>query len=290
MFKAKRRAVGLPSTATEPHPLPMSDAIEQQYATGGTRDRIEQALLRAGKDLGALRASDLAGFEHFHSLGLIGTTGLIALASVTDSDVVLDAGTGIGGTARWLADQRGCQVTAIDLTPEFCETARWLNTLVGLEDRITVKQGDVTDLPFEDAAFDVVISQHVQMNIEDKPRLFAEARRVLRPGGRLAIWDVAAGPVQPLTFPVPWADSPERSYLVTPDELRGLLEVTGFTVSVWNDLTDFATSAMKAAFAGGPQTLGLQLLVPDFAEKGANLVLNGQEKRLRLIQAVLIAR
>jgi SAM-dependent methyltransferase len=280
--------VGFLSTTTELGQT-MSDVIEQQYTTGGTRDRIEQALVRAGKDLGALKPSDLAGFEHFHSLGLIGTTGLIAVTGITDSDLVLDAGTGVGGTARWLADQHRCRVTAIDLTAEFCEIARWLNELVGLGDRITVKQADVTDLPFEDGAFDVVISQHVQMNIEDKPRLFAEARRVLRPGGRLAIWDATAGPVEPITFPVPWADNQDRSYLVTTEELRRLLEDAGFAVSVWNDLTDFATTAMKAAFAGGPPTLGLQLLVPDFAEKGANLVLNGQEGRLRLIQAVAIA-
>lgn len=267
----------------------MSDAIEQQYTTGGARERIEQALISAGKDLGALKVSDLAGFEHFHSLALIGTTGLVALAGITASDLVLDAGTGIGGTARWLAEERGCQVAAVDLTAEFCDTARWLNDLVGLGDRITVKQGDVTDLPFEDGAFDVVISQHVQMNVEDKPRLFAEARRVLRPGGRLAIWDVTAGPVQPITFPVPWADTQERSHLVTPEELRGLLEAAGFTISAWNDLTDFATTAMKAVFAGPPPTLGLQLLVPDFAEKGANIVTNGQEGRIRLIQGVLIA-
>ena len=96
---------------------------------------------------------------------------------------MLDAGSGIGGTARFLANRYGCRVTTIDLTEEYCETSRWLNQLVALDDRISVHQGDVTDLPFNAATFDVVISQHVQMNVADKAGLYDEARRVLRPEG-----------------------------------------------------------------------------------------------------------
>ncbi len=84
-------------------------------------------------------------------------------------------------------------MTAIDLTEEYCETARWLNRLVGLDAKISVQQGDITDLPFDDATFDVIISQHVQMNVADKARVYAEARRVLVPGGRLAHWDIVLG-------------------------------------------------------------------------------------------------
>ena len=89
--------------------------------------------------------------EDFHTLGRIATSQLADLAEITAHDEVLDAGCGIGGTARFLADQYGCRVAAIDLTEEYCETARWLNRLVGLDDRISVRQGDVTDLPFDDA-------------------------------------------------------------------------------------------------------------------------------------------
>ena len=247
----------------------------------------------AGKDLDALTPADLAGglasFEHFHSLGRTGTTALLEAAHVTAADHVLDAGSSIGGTARLLAAEHGCRVTAIDLTAEYCDTARWLNGLVHLEDRIEVIEGDVTDLPLPDASVDVVVSQHVQMNIADKPALYREARRVLRPGGRLALWDATAGPRKPLIFPVPWADIPGRSHLITPDELATTLRDAGFALEVWNDLTEFAVAAMTPIFESPTDPLGLQLLVPDIETKVMNLLKNAREDRLRLIQAVALA-
>jgi SAM-dependent methyltransferase len=264
-----------------------------QYAVGGVRERIEAALRGAGKDFDALTPADLAGglasFEHFHSLGRTGTTALLEAAHVTEADRVLDAGTSIGGTARLLAAEHGCHVTAIDLTAEYCDTARWLNGLVHLDDRIEVIEGDVTDLPLPNDSVDVVVSQHVQMNIADKSRLYSEARRVLRRGGRLALWDATAGPQKPLVFPVPWADIPERSHLVTPDELAATLQDAGFTLEVWNDLTDFAVSAMASIFEGPADPLGLQLVVPDIETKVMNLLTNAREDRLRLIQGVALA-
>ena len=185
--------------------------IDAQYSTGLSRRNIEQALIAAGKDLGHLQPADLGPLEDFHTLGRIATSQLAELAKITTEDAVLDAGSGIGGTARFLADQYRCRVTAIDLTEEYCETARWLNRLTGLDDRISVRQGDVTNLPFADASFQVVTSQHVQMNVADKARLYGEARRVLVPGGRLAIWDITAGQPGELDYPLPWADRPERS-------------------------------------------------------------------------------
>jgi SAM-dependent methyltransferase len=225
-------------------------------------------------------------FEDFHSLGRVGTTSLLAAAQTASTDHVLDAGSGIGGTARLLAAEYGCRVTAIDLTAEYCDTARWLNGLVNLDDRIEVIEGDVTELPLPDADFDLVVSQHVQMNIADKSRLYSEARRVLRPGGRLALWDATAGPRQPVLFPVPWADIPERSHLVTPDELAATLQDAGFALEVWNDLTEFAVEAMTPIFDAPADPRGLQLLVPDIQTKVRSLLNNARENRLALIQAV----
>ncbi len=267
----------------------MTTTIEQSYATGLTRSKIEQALAQAGKHIDALHPSDLATLEDFHTLGRFATAALIDLAEITAADRVLDAGSGIGGTARLIAAERGARVTAVDLTPEYCEVAEWLDDAVGLGDMIDVRVADVTELPYDAGSFDVVISQHVQMNVADKRRLYGEARRVLAPGGRLALWDVTAGSAGPLHLPVPWASSPEQSHLVTPDRLAELLSEAGFETAHWNDLTEPAGKAMREFFAGQQSPLGLHVFVPDFQAKAANLVRNLDEDRARLIQAVVTA-
>lgn len=256
------------------------------YATGLTRSNIERALAAAGKRIDALHAADLATLEDFHSLGRLATAALVDLAQIGGSDRVLDAGAGIGGAARLIAAERGARVTAVDLTPEYCDVATWLNDAVGLGDAIDVRAADVTELPFAAGSFDVVVSQHVQMNVADKRRLYAEARRVLVPGGRLAIWDVTAGPAGPPHFPVPWATSPEQSHLVAPERLASILRDAGFVVAHWNDLTEPAEHAMRAFLAGEQPALGLHVFVPGFQASAANLVRSLAEGRARLIQAV----
>jgi SAM-dependent methyltransferase len=259
--------------------------IDTQYTTGVSRRGIEQALIAAGKDLGRLAPTDLWLLEDFHTMGRIATTQLVDLIGITGDTEVLDAGSGIGGTARFVADRCHCRVTAVDLTEEYCETASWLNRLVGLDDWITVRQADVTDLPFAGSAFDVVFSQHVQMNVADKGSLYREARRVLRRGGRLAMWDIASGGHGELGYPLPWADQPEFSHLATPGELRAAVESSGFAIEAWKDLTDQAAATMDMVSLP-PDPLGLHAFVPGFAEKAENLTAALADGRLRAIQCL----
>jgi len=260
--------------------------IQTQYSTGASRRAIEQALVAAGKDLGHLQPADLALLEDFHTMGRIATAQLADLAEITPGDEVLDAGSGIGGTARYVAERCRCHVVAVDLTEEYCATARWLNQLAGLDDRICVRQADVTDLPFDDATFTVMFSQHVQMNVTDKALLYAEARRVLADGGRLAMWDIVAGEDGEPDFPVPWADRPEYSHLTTSDRLRTAIGTAGFEIEQWNDLTGQAAAMMQALLKLPPSPIGLQVFVPGFALKARNLTAALADGRLRAVQGV----
>lgn len=267
----------------------MNDTIQSQYSTGLSRPNIERALIAAGKDLGSLAPADLAMVEDFHTMGRVATSRLVELARVSGESRVLDAGSGIGGTARYVADRCSCTVAAVDLTDEYCETSRWLNGLVGLGDRISVRRADVTALPFADGAFDVVISQHVQMNVADKARLYSEARRVLAAGGRIALWDIAIGDGGTLGYPLPWADEPDRSHLVTPGELRAVIESAGFAVEHWDDLTGQAAEFMRALLARPADPLGLHAFVTDFDRKVEHLTAALADGRLRAVQGVAAA-
>lgn len=88
-------------------------------------------------------------------------------------------------------------------------------------------------MPFPDGSFDVVWTQHAAMNIPDKAGLYREVARVVRPGGHLALFDVLAGPTQPIHFPVPWASDQSFSFLLAPDETRALITQAGFREVTW---------------------------------------------------------
>jgi SAM-dependent methyltransferase len=260
--------------------------VEAQYSRGDLRARITDALQAGGKDLDRLSIKDLALIDEFHLRGRAATTDLADLAAIQAEDHLLDIGAGLGGPARLLAQTYGCHVTTVDLSADYCETAEWLNRATGLPEHITVMHADALNLPFPDGSFDVVWSQHAQMNIADKRRFYREARRVLKDGGRLAIWDIIAGPVRPIHIPVPWADTADINFLAESDELRQFVEEARFEMTAWNDLTDQTIESLRAQMAAPASPTGLQTYVPNFPTKTANLLLNLKEQRIRMLQAV----
>lgn len=269
----------------------VNEAIQAHYTRPGLGDVILGALEKAGKDLARLTPQDLAPVDEFHIRGRAATLELAKAAGLDANKRVLDVGSGIGGTSRCLAKEFGCRVSGIDLTDEYCRVAAMLSAKIGLANLVDFRQGDATRMPFQDGSFDVVWTEHVAMNIADKPRLYREMHRVLKPGGTLAIYDILAGPAGPVLFPVPWARTPETSFLVSPEELRKLLEEAGFQVAKWSDTTDaarawFVAVAEKIRKEGLPP-LGFHLLVgADFAAMAQNQRHNLEQGRIALAQVV----
>lgn len=269
----------------------VNEAIQTHYTRAELGDVILAALEKAGKNVNRLSPEDLAPIDEFHIRGRAATLELAQAAGLDATKRVLDVGSGVGGTSRCLAKEFGCRVTGIDLTDEYCRAAEMLSAKTGLAHLVDFRQGDATNLPFDDCTFDVVWTEHVAMNIPDKTRLYKEMHRVLNPGGTLAIYDVLAGPSGPVLFPVPWARTPDTSFLVQPDELRKLLAQAGFTVTDWSDTTEAArawfVSLAERIRKGGFPSLGFHVLLgADFQSMAQNQGRNLQEGRIVLGQVV----
>jgi SAM-dependent methyltransferase len=272
-----------------------SGSINARYGRPGLGGLILDHLRAAGKDLDRLAPEDLAPVDQFHICGTAATLELAGRAGVEAGQQVLDVGGGLGGPARTLAAERGCQVMVLDLTEEYCQVGAMLTGRTGLQDRVRFAHGSALDMPFADASFNVVWTQHSAMNIAAKEQLYAEIYRVLRPGGRLAMHEIVAGPVQPIHFPVPWAPEAAISFLRPAEEIRTILQRAGFTELAWVDVSQPSlhyfrerVRAMAAAGAAAAPPLSLQLLLgPLFGPTRENQLRNLEEHRIAVLEAVL---
>ena len=266
--------------------------IAQHYESNGLLDRLKAALPAVADEASALRLEDLAPLDQFHSRGLAATVELAQALELDRSTRVIDIGSGLGGPSRYLAATYGCTVSGIDLSLPFVETATYLAQRTGLSDKVSYQRADALHLPFEAASFDLAWTQHVAMNIADRDALYREAYRVLRPGGRFAIFDVIAGDQAPLHFPVPWARVPEASFLVNADRMHSVITAQGFREVSWTDSTQqgiewFAARQRAQAQQATPRSLGLHLAMgPEFADMTVNLARNLREGRAALVQAI----
>jgi ubiquinone/menaquinone biosynthesis C-methylase UbiE len=258
--------------------------VNEHYGFGGIMEKIEAGLRSAGKDLSSLTVDDLAPIDAFHTRGRESTVEVAELANLKSSDRVLDVGCGLGGTARFLANQYKCSVSGIDLTEEYVSVGKRLTDLVGLSDRVELRHGSALEIPFDNESFDVVWTEHVQMNIADKGKFYSEMARVLRPGGRLLFHDIFRGLGDSPIYPAPWAEDESISTLATEAEVRSILEQLGLQIVEWATKVDESIEFFRAVYsriqADGPPPIGIHLLMGDNAGiKLQNYVRNLRENR-----------
>ncbi len=271
------------------------DAVARHYGRGGLLAAILAGLAAQGKNPAQLSPDDLAAVDEFHLRGREATAELAVLAGMEADWSVVDLGSGLGGSSRFLASRYGCRVTGVDLTPEYCDAARELSRRSGLGAANEFPCASVTAMPFRGGLFDLAWTQHVQMNIVDKGAFYRETRRVLKRGGRFIFHDILAGAGGEPHYPAHWAEDASMSFLIAPGELRALLESSGFRVMEWRDTTAtsrdwFVAKRRQTQEAGGPPPLGLHLLLGETARaKFSNLARNLTEERVTVYQGLLEA-
>lgn len=262
------------------------DRISEHYGNHHVLKDILGGLERAGFDRQALNADALKPVDEFHTGGLLATEALLEQLDIEPETRVLDIGSGIGGTARYVAQRHGARVVGVDLTEEYVDTARYLSRAVELNELTHFQPGSATDLPVMDDTFDVALMFHVGMNVENKAAIFRSAARALGSGGHFALFDVMRGSgSSDLVYPLPWAEDASMSFVAEPDVYREAAEAAGFRLIAERDRRDFALEYFYGVFERiereGQPEIGLHLLMGESAgEKLRNYVTNIEAGRI----------
>jgi ubiquinone/menaquinone biosynthesis C-methylase UbiE len=264
--------------------------VRDHYRATGLTERLKTALAVFGPDDQRLAPEQLGGLDQFHTRGLAATAEQAKLAGITANMSVLDIGAGIGGPARFLAARHGCRVVGVDISEPFVEAARYLTSRTGQSGQVSFEVASALALPFNNGHFDAVLLQHVAMNIPERARLYREIRRVLKPGGRFATFDVVLDGGAP-HYPVPWARTSDTSFLMTAAATGEVIERAGFRTLTWQDDTEAAKGWFTQLRASGPPpwpNLGV-VMGPEFAALAGNLGRSLMEGRVGILTAVFEA-
>ena len=186
------------------------NAVAKHYAEVARNAATGCCDLTTGEALGLYSGSDLEGIPAEALAASRGCGDPVAKAALQPGERVLDLGSGGGIDALIAAKNVGASghVYGLDMTAAMVELARRNAAASGI-DNVEFLEGEIENVPLPDASVDVVISNCVINFCENKTAVFAEARRVLVPGGRIVVSDIVA------FKPIP------------PAAEKGLCEVTG---------------------------------------------------------------
>ncbi len=270
----------------------LNKLIKIQYFAPHLYENILHRLEDQQIDLESVSRKNIAGVDEFHVRGAEVTREL-AVETGLHRAKVLDVGCGLGGPARMLAEEFECHVTGIDMSGEFIRTARNLSKLVGLSDKTVFKHADALHLPFENGSFDVVWTQHVQMNVSNKSRFYSEIERVLTPEGMFIYYDIFKKNQGEVIHPVPWADDASLTFLQTPSAMAAILENLGMTSGITTDQTQKGISFLMGLFErirqNGPPKIGLNVLMGSSTiDKLKNVLIGFNESQIVLQSGVFL--
>ncbi len=268
----------------------LNQNIENHYRKEGLYEDIIKRLKEQGIDLNNVKRSDIAGVDEFHVRGAAVSRELANSIDLKGA-TVLDVGCGLGGPCRMLADEYNCQTTGIDLSKEYIRTANKLSQLVNLNRKTNFIQGDATSLPFDDNTFDVVWTQHVQMNISDKKKFYSEINRVLKVGGHFLFYDILKKGNEEVSYPMPWAGNANLSFLFKAEEMDDFLRELGLTKEQATNQTQAGIEFFETLIAKlkefGPPKMGLNVLMGETTKpKLMNLMTHLKSGKLELKSGV----
>ncbi len=255
-------------------------------------------LERGGSSLIGLDIDRLSSRDQMHAGLLDATKTFVEWIDLKPGSSVLDLGSGLGGSARFLASACSVAVTAVELCPELNEAANRITRQLDLEDKIDHLCMDITapcDLKTD--GFDLVWIQHVDMQVANKPELYARAAEHLAKRGRVVWHDWLAGSGGPVIWPLFWSADGEISFLADREEFTDLLKSAGLEITRLEPIPDLTSSWFEKSRAGlsrviskmkssrpassKPAGMGSKLQAFEIlAEEVDNALLNIREERL----------
>ena len=217
------------------HPISAAHILAKLKAARGTLEGVSP--------------EELYPHDQDHYGGLAANDALAERAGLAAGMHVVDFCAGIGGPARYYARQFGVSVTGIEINPDRVAGAARLTRLVGLQDQVTVLDGDVRHTRLNDACADAVLSQEALLHVPDRNAVFVEAARLLRPGGRLALTDwLAHRPLADADADILWRGMAVQEQCALPAYLAQVASA-GLRIISAEDLTNEWGPVLEARFA-----------------------------------------